>query len=312
MLPLPNSFQVPNALVDEWFDKITPSELKVLIYICRRTHGFNKLADNIALSQLEHGIYSATQDRWLDRGTGLKRSTIKRALSSLEAHGLILRVHQRDPRNPAKHLPNRYRAFPPEAEVQPSDGPGVGPSADQIEGPPRDPGVGPAVDPTKPSDTKPSETQTDRACLPDSSSTEEPGDRLLRAILRSTPRFRASTRRGQAWERAARESGLGLDTLLRVIELHGQELAENCNTPVLLIGKARELYDSGRSGISAPSTPTADAVRVAETQARNGMDEGRERLERYAKCGDGEIARLARGALQRVSPQALSGSAVAA
>jgi hypothetical protein len=67
----------------------------------------------------------------------------------------------------------------------------------------------------------------------------------------------------------------------------------------LLIGKAAELYAEGRSGVPAPSRPTLDAVRVAETWAINGMDEGQERLERYAKCGDGAIEKAARGALQR-------------
>jgi len=52
--------------------------------------------------------------------------------------------------------------------------------------------------------------------------------------------------------------------------------------------------DTARAG------PTADAVRVAETWAINGDDEGRERLERYAKCGDGAIEKAARDALKRL------------
>jgi len=148
---------------------------------------------------------------------------------------------------------------------------------------------------------EPLKNQTDRACLPDSSSTEETGDRLLRAILRSTPRFRASTRRRQEWERVACESGLGLDTLAQIIELHGQELAEGCKTPVLLIGKAKERYEEGQSGVTAPASPTLDAVRVAEMWARNGDAEGHERLQRYAKCGDEAIEKAARSAILRTT-----------
>lgn len=84
-----NTTPVPDVLFDELLTKLTGTELKILLYIIRRTWGFKKDADAISLSQFQKGII--TKDgRVLDRGSGISdRKTILTTLSSLEAKGCI-------------------------------------------------------------------------------------------------------------------------------------------------------------------------------------------------------------------------------
>ena len=51
---VPNAFQVPNEVVDEgWLRDLRGGELKVLIFIIRKTFGFNKIGgDRIPFSQI--------------------------------------------------------------------------------------------------------------------------------------------------------------------------------------------------------------------------------------------------------------------
>lgn len=48
---LPNSFQVPNIIVDELIQLINGNELKIYLIIVRKTKGWNKEFDGISLSQ---------------------------------------------------------------------------------------------------------------------------------------------------------------------------------------------------------------------------------------------------------------------
>jgi replication protein O len=78
---------------DEVFDRLLPvlsgAELKVLMYVIRRTFGFGKDADAISAQQLADGI--VTRDgRVLDYGTGLARSSIKAATASLVDKGVLI------------------------------------------------------------------------------------------------------------------------------------------------------------------------------------------------------------------------------
>ncbi len=78
----PNFTQVPDELFDELMPFLSEAELKVLLYICRRTFGFKKTSDAISVTQMEKGI--ATRDgRVLDHGTGLSRTSIRRGASGL-------------------------------------------------------------------------------------------------------------------------------------------------------------------------------------------------------------------------------------
>jgi hypothetical protein len=52
----PNYTQVPDALFDVLLPEGTESELKVLLYIIRRTYGFKKDSDSISLGQMVDGF----------------------------------------------------------------------------------------------------------------------------------------------------------------------------------------------------------------------------------------------------------------
>lgn len=75
---VPSAFQIPNEIVDEgWLAELKGSELKVLIFIIRKTFGFNKISgDKIPLSQIT-------------KATGLSRQSAMTAISVLEKVGLI-------------------------------------------------------------------------------------------------------------------------------------------------------------------------------------------------------------------------------
>ena len=52
----PNYTQVPDELFDDLMTDLSGAELKVLLYIIRRTFGFKKTEDTISLSQMLNGI----------------------------------------------------------------------------------------------------------------------------------------------------------------------------------------------------------------------------------------------------------------
>src|SRR6266536_5174085 len=85
----PNYSPVPDELFDELLVELSGAELKVLLYIIRRTFGFKRDSDNISLSQMLQGI--RTHDgRILDRGVGLSKKTLLLVLRTLEERGIIL------------------------------------------------------------------------------------------------------------------------------------------------------------------------------------------------------------------------------
>ena len=74
--------------MDRLLPRISESESKCLLYICRRTFGFHKEYDRISFSQFIDGI----KDRYgktLDYGTGLVRGSVAEALKSLIRAGAI-------------------------------------------------------------------------------------------------------------------------------------------------------------------------------------------------------------------------------
>jgi hypothetical protein len=80
---------VPDELFDELMADLSGAELKVLLYIMRRTFGFKKEADNISLSQICRGI-TDKEGQVIDRGTGLSISTAVAALKGLAEKNIIL------------------------------------------------------------------------------------------------------------------------------------------------------------------------------------------------------------------------------
>lgn len=72
-----NSFQVPNAFVDEMLEQISGNACKIYLLIVRKTRGWNKESDRISYSQIQ-------------KFTGINsRATISKALDELLSTGLI-------------------------------------------------------------------------------------------------------------------------------------------------------------------------------------------------------------------------------
>ena len=87
----PNYTQVPNVFLDELMSELTGSELKVLMYITRRTFGFSKRSDNISLNQIANGIIKK-DGTVLDKGTGLSKTKIISAINKLVDKGIIIKL----------------------------------------------------------------------------------------------------------------------------------------------------------------------------------------------------------------------------
>lgn len=84
----PNTTPVPDVVFDLLAPELTEAELRVLLYIIRRTYGFKKSADDISLKQLVEGI--TTRDgRTQDRGAGVAKSAASRAVRGLVEKGII-------------------------------------------------------------------------------------------------------------------------------------------------------------------------------------------------------------------------------
>jgi len=84
----PSYTQVPDELFDVLLPELSGAELKVLLYIVRRTFGFKRDSDAISLGQMLTGIVKRDGER-LDAGTGLTKKTLLKALSSLIARQII-------------------------------------------------------------------------------------------------------------------------------------------------------------------------------------------------------------------------------
>lgn len=94
-LTRPTTTPLPDEIYDLWAPQLGEAELKVLLYIVRRTLGFRKEADAISLTQFTRGIVTG-DGRVLDHGCGVKnRSNVVRALKSLEGRGLIRATSRR-------------------------------------------------------------------------------------------------------------------------------------------------------------------------------------------------------------------------
>src|SRR6516162_6951468 len=93
---IPNSTQIPDVILDHWMAELSGGELKVLLYVARRTYGFGKESDNISINQMAEGI-KRRDGSSLDHGTGLSRSGVKSACNGLTQRGILVRVNNRSP-----------------------------------------------------------------------------------------------------------------------------------------------------------------------------------------------------------------------
>jgi hypothetical protein len=98
---------------------LTEAELRVCLYIMRRTFGFKKRADAISFNQFLKGITTRDGDR-LDDGCGLKSSShLSAALAALEEKGVIIRRQQYDIRGgkqPTVYLLRFRQHLPPDGQ----------------------------------------------------------------------------------------------------------------------------------------------------------------------------------------------------
>lgn len=130
---IPHFTQVPDVILDFWMASLTGAEFKVLMYVVRRTYGFqNKQdGDHISLRQLVEGITTVDKQaedearkkaiergidfdnmprekirKVLDLGTGLNKETVTKALQSLHEKGIV--VKKRNDSDEHGHMANHY------------------------------------------------------------------------------------------------------------------------------------------------------------------------------------------------------------
>ena len=82
--------QVPDEIFDILLPYLREAELKVLLYVCRRTFGFKKGSDRISKSQLENGITKKDGTK-LDGGTGLSRRSIRLGIQGLLKKNILIK-----------------------------------------------------------------------------------------------------------------------------------------------------------------------------------------------------------------------------
>lgn len=101
----PNGTIVPDAVLDYLMPQLTGAELKVLLYIIRRTFGWKKDHDRISLAQLTDGI-TRRDGTVVDRGTGLSKNSVIAALKALVELGIVVAEHNTSPQH--GHEPTTY------------------------------------------------------------------------------------------------------------------------------------------------------------------------------------------------------------
>ena len=88
----PRFTPIPDEFLDHQLAYVSSAEAKVMLFLFRKTYGYRKSGDRVSLAQLEFGTV-ASDGTIIDRGTGLSRATIWRALKGLQEKGLI-EVHR--------------------------------------------------------------------------------------------------------------------------------------------------------------------------------------------------------------------------
>ncbi len=81
---VPNTFQTPNAMVDDFMRYLTGEETKCYLVLVRKIFGWHKEKDRIASSKIAEF-------------TGLSEDTVKDCMKSLTSFGLVIRVSENNP-----------------------------------------------------------------------------------------------------------------------------------------------------------------------------------------------------------------------
>lgn len=90
----PTYTQIPDQFFDSLMVNLNEAELRVLLYLMRRTFGFKKSEDRVSLKQLVEGI-TTQQGRVLDSGTGMSKSAVQRGLKGLRDKQVIVAERRR-------------------------------------------------------------------------------------------------------------------------------------------------------------------------------------------------------------------------
>jgi hypothetical protein len=90
----PKATYTPDIVFDVLAPNLKEAELRVLLYIIRRTFGFKKDNDNISISQMVGGITKA-DGTVLDRGTGMAKAGVVRGINGLVEKGIIVAQRNR-------------------------------------------------------------------------------------------------------------------------------------------------------------------------------------------------------------------------
>src|SRR4051812_41281056 len=90
----PRGTYTPDIVFDVLAPNLKEAELRVLLYIIRRTYGFKKDSDNISISQMVNGIRKANGEV-LDYGTGMGKAAVVRGATGLVERGIVVAERNR-------------------------------------------------------------------------------------------------------------------------------------------------------------------------------------------------------------------------
>jgi hypothetical protein len=113
---IPNSFQVPNFLVDKLLCHLSGPQAEVLMLLCRKTFGWNKREDVISFGQFR-------------KEAGVSRSAVVEALNDFVASGLVRKIKHGTLE--LKHRSRSCECSGP-AEFKRADSPHSGPTETQV------------------------------------------------------------------------------------------------------------------------------------------------------------------------------------
>lgn len=89
VLAPPNTTPTPDVFYDWIAPTLSEGELRVMLYLIRRTFGFGKHSDRVSFSQFCDGI-TTLEGKRLDLGTGMTRRAVLSVVSALETKGLVI------------------------------------------------------------------------------------------------------------------------------------------------------------------------------------------------------------------------------
>jgi len=84
----PRFTQIPDEFLDRMLPHLSGAEVKIMLYLFRKTLGYQKRQDRLSLKQIAEGTRRRGGEA-IDLGTGLSRSTVTVALKSLVEKGLV-------------------------------------------------------------------------------------------------------------------------------------------------------------------------------------------------------------------------------